>query len=639
MTAEQRRFKRPIAREARIARRLLGAIPLSIVVAIVLVRMIANLDPVRRSVAIQVAEAIANRTQGSVQLSGVTFDWKLAPCFQNLQIYTYQGPYRLDVASQQACVERWFSAIGSGFRAVRVRLVSPAIQFQGGYEQGDEVPFVNVEPVAKTSTATHSRKGLRELTVVFDDLRLKWDKLPIPERFASGAAGPIDGQINVQRRGALSAATIAIRDRNRGARIDGRATPTPSGWDLAAAVEGDLVQIFSSVLTAAQLDIRKMPCQGRLGARYAQRQLSLELDLEQYDVDFASGVVSRGRLVGLAARQQLRMTANLTRGTVSLEPAVVEINGVPVDVSLDIRPARKSPSFSAQASLRTIPMARLLRSVPGTQVPDVVQDIDPGIRLALSFEVAGLLNDASTWEPKLDHRLVGVDVNTRTGLEFLAGPFPYRPLTDDGRTGRPLLRGPSTPGWMRYERIPYVQRRAIIVAEDSTFPFHRGIELREVKDAIEAALIEGDRVRGGSTLTQQLVKNLFLTRDRTALRKAVELLLTFHVESVLTKKRIFELYVNLIEWGPSVYGLDAAAHHYFGRSPRRLRPLEMAYLASIIPAPLKYHHHYEQGRVPPRYRRKVNLILQRLHRLGQLPEDAFDEAMNARIRFARNGTP
>ncbi|MEM7675475.1 MAG: biosynthetic peptidoglycan transglycosylase, partial [Myxococcota bacterium] len=566
------------ARQARTARRLLIAIPVTFILGIAAIRITVNSVRVRRAVALRTAEAIANQTRGSVQLSGVTFDWTLAPCFQNLQIYTIQGPFRFEIVTPQACVERWFSALGSGFVAVRVRLTTPSIQISSSGFDGEDAPFVNVRPDSETSTATQGRPILRELTVVFDDLRLQWNGLPVPDRLSRGDFGPIDGRIMVQKRGALAAATIAIRDRDSQTRFDGRVTPTSSGWDLSAGIEGDVVRIFGSILRTFDLDVRKMPCRGRVGAIYADHQLTLDLDLEQYDVDFASELVSSGRLVGLDARQRFRMMADLDRGTVELGSGLVEINGVPVDVALQMTPQTKGTAFAGQLDLRTMSMARLLRSVPGSVAPVVVQNIDPAVRFALSFELNGLLSNVATWQPKLEHRLVGVSAQTNTGLEFLERPFPYRPLTAKGRANDVILRGPKTEGWLRYRRIPYLQRRAIIISEDATFPFHRGVDLEEVKDALAASLRRQRRVRGGSTLTQQLVKNLFLTRDRTALRKVVELLLTFHIESVLSKEQIFELYTNLIEWGPQVHGLHAAAQHYFGRTPHRLKPLEMIYL-------------------------------------------------------------
>ncbi|MEO1338814.1 MAG: hypothetical protein AAFV29_24440, partial [Myxococcota bacterium] len=207
--------RRPIDRQAQTARRLLIAIPITFIVAIALARITVTSVRVRRAVAFRTAEAIANQTRGSVQLSGVTFDWTLAPCFQNLHIYTVQGPFRFDIVTPEACVEQWFSALGSGFRAVRVRLKTPSIEFSGSGNEGTDVPFVNVRPEVQIPSASKGHPILRELTVVFDDLRLKWSGLPVPDRLAAGDFGPIDGRITVQKRGPLAAATIAFRDRER----------------------------------------------------------------------------------------------------------------------------------------------------------------------------------------------------------------------------------------------------------------------------------------------------------------------------------------------------------------------------------------------------------------------------------------
>jgi membrane peptidoglycan carboxypeptidase len=176
-------------------------------------------------------------------------------------------------------------------------------------------------------------------------------------------------------------------------------------------------------------------------------------------------------------------------------------------------------------------------------------------------------------------------------------------------------------------------RRCILVSEDSTFFFHRGIELEEMRSAIQSAIETGEKARGGSTLTQQLVKNLFLSRDRTALRKLQELLLTFYLESTTKKEYLFELYVNLIEWGPDIYGVHDAAMHYFGRPPKKLTPKEMAYLATIIPGPLLYHRHYERGRVSTKTNARVQNLLERLNRLGQLSDDELAAAKLEKIKF------
>lgn len=628
----------PVSREARTARRLLWLLPTSTLLLVLGIRLLVTSEPVTRRIAAELASELANRTRASVQLSGVTFAWDLSPCFQDLQLYRDHGPFRLEVVTQEACVERWASAVGSGFRAVRLRLDHPSIALEGDPERGATGAFVDVQPSTSTTSATRQRRALREVEIVFDDLRLAWTRLPLPARLASGEFGPIDGAVTVQMRGDQTAAVFSIREPVTGSQLGGRVAPSRSGWDLSAGVEGDVVSIFKDLLATPDVDIRKMPSSGRLGATYAttSRKLTVDLDMEQADVDLASQVVAKTRLVGFSARERLRLQVDLEERTLRLEEGLVEINGVPLEISLRLDPGPRSPLFAIELELRTTPLARLLRSVPGSEEPALSRAMSPGIVFAASFAMNGELGHPLTWQVKLDHGLQGLDAGRAvTGLEPFRRPFQYQPLTREGRRPTPLEVGPGTPTWQPYRTIPYVLRRAVIVSEDSTFPFHRGLEIEEVRAALQTSLERGERARGGSTITQQLVKNLFLTRDRTALRKLQELLLTFYVESVLTKEEIFELYMNVIEWGPDLYGVRPAAQHYFGRPPEALAPLEMAYLATIIPNPVELHRHYETGQVPPAHVAKVVQLLERLHRLGQLSENELAAAREGRIRFYR----
>jgi len=264
-----------------------------------------------------------------------------------------------------------------------------------------------------------------------------------------------------------------------------------------------------------------------------------------------------------------------------------------------------------------------------------------GALFALKFAVSGLLKDPKTWTPKLEHRLVGIGANAAgSGLEYLLRPFVYYPLTKEGRSteGRPT--GPGTAGWIPYAQLPYVQRRAIQVSEDANFFVHNGVDIEEIQAAIVQSFESGERSRGGSTLTQQLVKNLFLSRDRTAMRKVQELFLTLLVESSLTKEQIFEVYANIIEWGPELYGLNDAARYYFSKEPRRLSYREMVYLASVIPGPLLFHKYYEDGAVPAKHAGKVDFMLKRLRKLDTIKTDGeLDQALAEKIRFVKKAAP
>jgi monofunctional biosynthetic peptidoglycan transglycosylase len=151
---------------------------------------------------------------------------------------------------------------------------------------------------------------------------------------------------------------------------------------------------------------------------------------------------------------------------------------------------------------------------------------------------------------------------------------------------------------------------AVVAGEDSRFFRHNGIDWEAVGEAIEEYQ-RGEGLRGGSTITQQLVKNLFMTTHSTYLRKALEVPLTYAAEGLLSKRRILELYVNVIEWGAGIYGAEAAARHYYGQSAHTLSRAQAAALAACIPNPL--------ARRPATVGWYQRIILRRMSRLGPLP--------------------
>ena len=163
-----------------------------------------------------------------------------------------------------------------------------------------------------------------------------------------------------------------------------------------------------------------------------------------------------------------------------------------------------------------------------------------------------------------------------------------------------------------YEFVPLRQispdlQHAVIAAEDARFYQHHGFDWQAMEIAAEEDE-KGGRIRGGSTITQQLVKNLFFGTRRSILRKGAEATLVPVAEFVLGKQRILELYLNVVEWGPGIYGAEGACQHYFGTSARRLGREQGAELAAILPAPLK--------RRPERMTHYSALILERMRQMG-----------------------
>jgi monofunctional biosynthetic peptidoglycan transglycosylase len=175
------------------------------------------------------------------------------------------------------------------------------------------------------------------------------------------------------------------------------------------------------------------------------------------------------------------------------------------------------------------------------------------------------------------------------------------------------LRDRNPKAELRYRFVPYDRiatslKRAMIAAEDARFVEHEGFDWDGIQLALEKNQKKGRIVAGGSTITQQLAKNLFLSPARSYVRKAEEAVITLLLEAILDKQRIFELYLNVIEWGNGVFGAEAAAQRHFGTTAARLTPEQAARLAAMAPNP----RFYERNPGAPGLNRKIGIILARM---------------------------
>lgn len=168
--------------------------------------------------------------------------------------------------------------------------------------------------------------------------------------------------------------------------------------------------------------------------------------------------------------------------------------------------------------------------------------------------------------------------------------------------------GSVTQIWVDYDKIAISTKQAAIASEDAKFATHNGFDLAGIEAAIRANEAEGAVSMGGSTISQQLVKNLFLTSHRSYLRKGEEAVITVMMESMWSKRRILEVYLNIAEFGRGIYGIEAAARHYYGKSAYALSREESALLISMLPNP-KY---YQKKMNSKRLRNKQRIILRRM---------------------------
>ena len=168
--------------------------------------------------------------------------------------------------------------------------------------------------------------------------------------------------------------------------------------------------------------------------------------------------------------------------------------------------------------------------------------------------------------------------------------------------------------WVPYESISPHLKRAIIAAEDSKFLEHEGFDFEAIQKAYEKNARKGKLVAGGSTISQQLAKNLFLSGEKTPWRKIEEALITLMLENVMSKRRIMEIYLNVIEWGEGIFGAEAAIRHYYGISSSSLSPEQAARLAAMVPNP----RYYDRHRATPWLSKKTGIILSSMRHV-QIP--------------------
>jgi hypothetical protein len=315
-----------------------------------------------------------------------------------------------------------------------------------------------------------------------------------------------------------------------------------------------------------------------------QLQLSLDLDGKQGVLELESDSLAvRHRLLAkdpvelkdVSARVHLDLSKDTFTGRLSVGPVRLDLlgrfaEGI-VDFRLELPP---TPVADALAPLRSV-------------VPEL-----EGARLVGS--ALGWVEGswpAGSWKGDADLQGLGVEGAVPRLQDLKYGPFTYRVRGADG-TWRLRTSGEGSAGWTPYRAIAPVLPDAVVAAEDAGFLVHSGYDMESMREAMAANLAKGRVVRGGSTLTQQLAKNLFLDGEKTVVRKVRELLLATEMDRALGKTRVMELYLNVVEWGPDFHGVKAASERYFMRSPVGLQPHEAAFLAAILPAPRTFYERW-----------------------------------------------
>jgi monofunctional biosynthetic peptidoglycan transglycosylase len=189
--------------------------------------------------------------------------------------------------------------------------------------------------------------------------------------------------------------------------------------------------------------------------------------------------------------------------------------------------------------------------------------------------------------------------------------------------------------WVSLSHISPYLLKAVIIAEDDKFWSHKGFDLDAIQKAIEKDIEKGKFKFGGSTISQQLVKNLYLTPSKNPLRKGKEAIITWRLERALNKRRILELYLNVVEWGEGIFGIEAASQHHYGKPAISLSPLEAARLAAVLPNPRRYRPNGSSQYVEKRATIIYNIMVKRGIVVPEY-EDVIKQSVNFDVPFPMN---
>jgi hypothetical protein len=303
--------------------------------------------------------------------------------------------------------------------------------------------------------------------------------------------------------------------------------------------------------------------------------------------------------------------------------------------SLDQQPGRVLATFRFE-----IPPAgceSLLGSIPRALLPAL-----EGTRLVGTFGARGHFAFDTSAPDDLDLRYDVddacrlVEVPAALARERFLKPFEHRIYLPDG-SSQDETTGPGSENWTPLEEISPFMQVAVLTTEDGGFPRHHGFNHAAIRASIIANLKARGFVRGASTITMQLAKNLFLTREKTLSRKLQEIVLTDYLEQTFTKDELMELYLNVIEFGPAVYGITEASRHFFGRSPAELNLAESLFLASLLPAPMRLGAIGEAQHPSEGWMRTLHTLMSVAQRNGLITDGELAEAEDEEVVFWHGG--
>ena len=593
--------------------------------------LVSASGPVRATLRAQVAGALASRFPGATLTGDVRLDGLLRVVAGPIDMPSTAGTRTL-VHIERMMVRPRFPALLAG------RLEIASVAFDGVQVDAG----VKGEALADLARALASRRGRAPAGAVSAAPAVSFTRAFVRFGSSDGDApavvlGPLVGNAKYGRDGAGSFAEVSLQ--LPGAAGESVFRVRWSGGQ--AALEAKLRAITPAALPE--------PWRARLPVEIGSGSLDLEIDAPRLVAADAGEAQVRAVIRDLELRTDrlspepvgplaLRLTGvarwDVRAGSAALDAARLELDeSGRAAVSLRLAYAsRPEPRVDVEVTATSLDWEAMAAALPTALSPPPET---PAVRGALAAHLlaSGPLRRPEAWRitGEVDPRALEPGTAQAARVD-LARPFAWDGPLPDGTT-RKVVVGPQNPAFVPIGALPAHVVRAVLTSEDAGFYGHHGFDLAEIQDAL--AHSGEKRLRGASTITQQIAKNLFLSTERTYARKIREALTTVALEATVGKRRLLEIYLNMAEWGPGVFGIGEAARHWFGKDARDLSPKEAAFLATVIPNPIRYEMYRRRGALTETWEGRVRGLLMKLRAADVIDDQQFLDAWEAPLMFAR----
>ena len=385
---------------------------------------------------------------------------------------------------------------------------------------------------------------------------------------------------------------------------------------------------------------------GLLGV--AQSALTLETHVELSPTGTLS-IAASGRAEHLALEQAAlapeplrdvdinwsgQVQLDLGQRKFTLDSAVLGLEDVHVNVAGSIEAVEDDVRVALSVEVPKTSCQDLLTAAPTALLPQL-----EGLRLGGTFALHSRVG-LDTSDPKkteveweLDNRCKVLETPEDIDPKRFREPFQHYVVEPDGRATE-FTTGPTTEQWVPLSEITPAMETGLVVCEDSRFFKHNGFDNKAIRDSILSNLKKGHFVRGASTLSMQLAKNLYLGREKTLSRKLQEAAFTLLLEERLSKEDILELYLNVVEFGPGIYGIRNGSMHYFNSQPGELSLAQAMFFASILPNP-KAKRFAEDGTLKPRWAKHLQYLMRVAHKIKRISDEELEAGMKEQLRFGQ----